>query len=87
MSEVRFRVRDGRGVRVCGLGVRLRDPLVAGVPPITGQKKNPTLEPKFAVAASPHVKSEFRYESGMVELGLGDFLGSSSSFLADFNFQ
>ena len=39
VSEVRVRVRGGRGVRVCGLGVRLRDPLVAGVQPITGKKK------------------------------------------------
>ena len=38
-------VRGGRGVRVCGLGVRLRDPLVAGVQPITGQKKFLTIEP------------------------------------------
>ena len=70
------------------VATRVLSPLrIFSNPPYTGQKKNPTLEPKFAVAASPHVKSEFRYESGMVELGLGDFLGSSSSFLADFNFQ
>ena len=75
VSEVRVRVRGGRGVHVCGLGVRLRDPLVAGVQPITGQKNSNSKSQKFAVAASPHVESEFRYESGMVELGLGDFPG------------
>ena len=39
VSEVRDRVRGGRGVRMCGLGVNFRDPLVAGVQPITGPKK------------------------------------------------
>ena len=44
------------------------------------QKKIPTPEPKFAVVAISHVKGEFRYGSGMVELCLYDFNGPSLAF-------
>ena len=80
-------MRAERGVRGCDPGARLQYTIVAEVAPRNAPKKIPTLEPNFTVAANPHVKGEFRYRSGMVELGLGDFLGPSHVFLADFNFQ
>ena len=54
--------------------------LVADAPPNTAPKKIPTPEPKFAVVAISHVKGEFRYGSGMVELCLYDFNGPSLAF-------
>ena len=87
MPPAPARVRFGCGVRVRGPIVRLLGQFVAEVPPGIVSKKIPTSEPKKSVAAFLHVKCEFRYESGMVELGLGGFLRLSHAFLADFNFQ
>ena len=55
--------------------------LVADAPPNTAPKKIPTPEPKFAVVAISHVKGEFKYGSGMIELCLYDFNGPSLAFL------
>ena len=54
--------------------------LVADAPPHTAPKKIPTPEPKFAVVAISHVKGEFKYGSGMIELCLYDFNGPSFAF-------
>ena len=54
--------------------------LVADAPPNTAPKKIPTPEPKFAVVAISHVKGEFKYGSGMIELCLYDFNGPSFAF-------
>ena len=67
-------------MRLCGLEVQPYYTLVADAPPRTTPKKIPTPEPKFAVVAISHVKGEFRYGSGMVELCLYDFNGPSPAF-------
>ena len=67
-------------MRLCGLEVQPYYTLVADAPPRTAPKKIPTPEPKFAVVAISHVKGEFRYGSGMVELCLYDFNGPSPAF-------
>ena len=87
VSMVPSHVRVERGVLACGSEVRLGHPFVAEVPPQTAPKKIPTPESKFTVASFPHVKIEFRYRSGIVELGLGGFLRLSNAFFADFIFQ
>ena len=84
---VPFHVRDEHGVLACGSEVQLGHPFVAEVPPQTAPKKIPTPESKFTVASFPHVKIEFRYRSGIVELGLGGFLRLSNAFFADFIFS
>lgn len=80
VSGVPIGVRGERCVRLCGLEVRPYYTLVADAPPRTAPKKIPTPEPKFAVVAISHVKGEFRYGSGMVELCLYDFNGPSPAF-------
>ena len=42
----------------------------------------PTLEPKFRVTSFAHVKTEFKYRSGIVELGLGGFLRGRQTFFS-----
>ena len=80
VSGVPIGVRGERCVRLCGLEVQPYYTLVADAPPRTAPKKIPTPEPKFAVVAISHVKGEFRYGSGMVELCLYDFNGPSLAF-------
>ena len=69
-----------------GLEVQPYYMLVADAPPNTAPKKILTPEPKFAVVAISHVKGEFRYESGMVELCLCDFNGPSLAFFGGTSF-
>ena len=74
-------MRGEHSARFCGLEVQPYYTLVAEAPPHTAPKKIPTPEPKIAVVAISHVKGEFRYGSGMVELFLYDFNGPSLAFL------
>ena len=80
VSGVPIGVRGERCVRLCGLEVQPHYTLVADAPPRTAPKKIPTPEPKFAVVAISHVKGEFKYGSGMIELCLYDFNGPSFAF-------
>ena len=45
------------------------------------------LKPKMAAAPFAHVKTEFAYGSGVVELGLGGFLGSPRACYRHFGFS
>ena len=46
-----------------------------------------TLEPKSRVVSLSHVKTEFRYRSGIVELGLGGFNRSENAIYTDVDFS
>ena len=76
-----------RAVVLRGSGVSVDHRAIIEGPLSGGQKKIATSESKNRVGAFSHVKTEFKYESGMVELGLDGLLGASRAFFADFNFQ
>ena len=69
------------------LVARLGYRVTALVPHLLVQKKNSSFRAQNRPRTFPHVKTEFKYGSGMVELGLGGFLEPPIAFLGDFIFQ